>query len=161
MRQPGENDPVLPVSRQWIKGRIKEWGWGSFKKRWKEAKGMRQSKLSLGEEGRSDRAHLLEFDRRTLRHVITVLTGHGNVAKHLKNMGIVRDSLCPKCELGEETVGHYVGRCGVYLRQRFECFNRVRIEENEIAKLPYRWLAKFVKTTGRLSEWAGLGQVRT
>ncbi|CAG0880470.1 unnamed protein product [Cyprideis torosa] len=102
-------DPVLPVSRQWIKGRIKEWGWGSFKKRWKEAKGMRQSKLSLGEEGRSDRAQLLELDRRTLRHVIAVLTGHGNVAKHLKNMGLMRDLLCPKCELGEETVGHYLG----------------------------------------------------
>ncbi|CAG0890006.1 unnamed protein product [Cyprideis torosa] len=36
--------------------------------------------------------------------------GHGNVAKHLKNMGLMRDSLCPKCELGEETVGHYLGR---------------------------------------------------
>ncbi|CAG0901905.1 unnamed protein product [Cyprideis torosa] len=46
---------VLPVSRQWIKGRIKEWGWRSFKKKWKEAEGMRQSKLPLEEEGRRDR----------------------------------------------------------------------------------------------------------
>ncbi|CAG0880380.1 unnamed protein product [Cyprideis torosa] len=43
-------------------------------------------------------------------------------------------------------------------RQQFECFNWRRIEENEVAKLPDRWIAKFVTMTGRLNEWASLGQ---
>ncbi|CAG0888607.1 unnamed protein product [Cyprideis torosa] len=132
--QKGEDDPDLPVSRQWLKRRIKEWGWKSFKKRWKESRGMRQSKLSLGAEGRKDREHLLQMDRKTLRQVFTVITGHGNIGKHLKTMGVIRDSLCPKCGAGEETVGHYLGRCGAYALKRFECFNRGQIREDEIIK---------------------------
>ena len=97
---------------------------------------------------------LLRLDRLGLRHVIQVLTGHCNLAKHRHITGHVVSPDCPMCGLGVETPQHLVESCPIYYRLRDKHLKGTLTELKEIAS-DYKWinLSKFLRATSRLENF--------
>jgi ribonuclease HI len=145
-------EPVLPIPRIRVKTIVKEWGRNSARKRWKQRPDCRQSKLYMREPNNRDQEELMNLKRPALRHLITVLTGHGNMGYHLKTMGMKQSATCPKCGQEEETPDHFVGSCPALFLVRLRTLDRVNISLEDWTKESFRRLSVFIEETGRLTE---------
>ena len=145
-------EPCVPVSRMVIKGKIREWGWKSFHKRWRNLNTCRQAREGIREQTEGDLRSLLQLSRKELRNVIVILTGHGNLGRHLHKMGLVDTPRCQKCQGEEETPGHHVGRCPAYSRRRMTNLGRHMLEDQEWRQMKYWKISNFLKDSGRLNE---------
>ena len=146
-------NPMLPVTRETIKKKIKEWGDMSVRKRWNNSIGSRQARENIRQQLRRDTEELLNLERRDLRHIIMVLTGHGGLGSHLYKMGVQDSAVCRKCKTEDETPSHFVVHCPVYLRQRFAHLGNIIMHEERWQDIPYGRLSRYIKATGRLSEY--------
>jgi hypothetical protein len=146
-------EPFLPVSRGWVKGKIKEWGVMSFRTRWRNLEGCRQFREAWTEERQKDKHLLMNLGRRSLRQVLTILTGHGNIARHLFRMGLKETPSCPECGQGEETPEHHISSCPVFFRQRMKILGHPVIHQGDWTTIKLQKIAKFLEETGRLSKY--------
>ncbi|KAK9497993.1 hypothetical protein O3M35_003884 [Rhynocoris fuscipes] len=78
---------------------------------WQKIPGQRQAKLAI--KGRSKRftADLLNQERKIVRMVVGLLTGHCRLNKHMYNMRLADDDLCRFCLEEEETAVHVLCQC--------------------------------------------------
>ena len=87
--------------------------------------GHRHSKMTLGNKPLQilkDMKKLLK-DRIGYRAAVQLITGHAGLNDHLYKMKLVNSKICPLCESGDETVGHFLGQCPALSRLRGDTFN--------------------------------------
>ena len=144
-------EPALPVSRQYTKRVIREWENYSSFKRWRSLPTCRQSKKYIRGQRKEDLTDLLRMDKLRLRHVITTLTGHGNLGYHLQKMGIRQEDTCPMCETDVETPAHFIGKCPAFLWLRYGVLNYHTLEADQWTRIRYPTLSRYIEATGRLS----------
>jgi ribonuclease HI len=149
---PNGPEPILPIPRTQIKTLSKAWGKNSARKRWKQRDDCRQSKLYMREPTIKDQGELMNLTRQALRHLTTVLTGHGNLGHHLKVMGLKESAKCPKCGQEDETPDHFIGMCPALFRTRLNTLDKVIISRENWTKESFRRLSAYIEHTGRLTE---------
>jgi ribonuclease HI len=142
-------EPSLPVSENVIKTETRKWFRQSWQTSWEELETCRQSKLNIT---RTDAPELLSMTRQHLRHLITVLTGHGNLGHHLQRMGINQNPMCQECGAMDEDAEHFIARCPKYADKRYIVFGRHVLHEGEWRTASYSEMSKFIERTGRLSK---------
>jgi len=54
---------------------------------------------------------ILLYERRTLKIILEMITGHCRLRKHLHTIGIASEPDCRKCGIEEETAHHIVCEC--------------------------------------------------
>jgi len=57
------------------------------------------------------RSAVLKFNRRDIKVLIGLLTGHITLNRHLSVMKLHNDPLCPACGEEEETTYHFLATC--------------------------------------------------
>jgi hypothetical protein len=105
-------EPVLWVSRQNIRKKIKRWidlqhmamCWGLIGTH-------RQAQKLISGRSTTAEVRLLSFNRIQSRAVTGLLTGHNTLRRHLYLMGLIDSPLCRKCGAEEETSAHVLSEC--------------------------------------------------
>jgi ribonuclease HI len=141
-------EPALGISP----GVIRECVFNFFRNKqhcdWRSASGHRQAK-ELNRDCPSMRhKELLRLNRKGLRRVIGLLTGHCTLRRHLNIIGIFDDPMCRGCKFQEETASHILCDCEFYSALRFEHLGRHIIEPWELQDIPVRCLLNFASATG-------------
>jgi hypothetical protein len=105
-------EPILGVSRQTIRRKMKRWMekqhlalWGG------PCSTQRQARELISCPNLATGATLLSFNRTQSRVVIGLLTGHNTLRRHPHIMGLYDSPICRKCGNGEESSVHILCEC--------------------------------------------------
>ena len=91
------------------------------------------------------------IERKQLRVLVGLLTGHIALNRHLSVMKIRTDPLCPACGEEEETSYHLLEKCCVYMVSRYSIMRAHTMEPEELGKVRPTTLLWFARTTKRFS----------
>jgi len=93
----------------------------------------------------------LGIERKHLRVLVGLLTGHIALNRHLSVMKIRTDPLCPACGEEEETSYHLLGKCYAYMVSRYSIMGAHTMEPEELGKVRPSTLLGFTRATKRFS----------
>jgi ribonuclease HI len=96
-------EPALGISKQQLRSALKKWTEDCSKEQWRNTQGCRQSKIFIAGPDKARTEWLLKRSRRALNPLIGILTEHSRLRKHLHQMGLEADPICPRCGEEEET----------------------------------------------------------
>lgn len=146
-------EPGLPVSNECLKSKVNQYVYKQHEKRWKSVQGLRQSKLAIkGPHRGGDLKKAMALNRKELRWLVGMKTGHCRLNRHLALLRVVNSARCPKCNAEEETPYHHGGVCPRYYTIRQLVFGRPALTEEEFYAEPMgKWIA-YLRKTGRLEE---------
>jgi len=139
-------EPYTAISRGTARDIVENWAISEHQKRWKEVKGLRQSKMTLG------------LGRGTLRKLVALTSGHGGFRHHLVGMKILTDDACRLCLEDEETAAHIVCKCPALESIRRGVTGHRFLAESELGRMPFKDMLEITRDTifdeqsGRL-EW--------
>ena len=97
--------------------------------------GHRHTNLTIGNKNKAIKKHItttLINNRENYRTAMYLITGHCSLNKHLYTMHRSNTKLCPKCELAEETVTHFLGECPSTSLIRGNTFHNYYMSINDI-----------------------------
>jgi ribonuclease HI len=148
-------EPVLPISKSLSRSMVRQWQRDQHSAVCGRVTTCRQTKEALPNLCRKSERFMAGLNRKTLRLLLSVLTGHCALNRHLHLMGKVQSPTCPKCELEEETAHHFVGTCPAYTRARFHHYGKATLTVEDRRDSSLKSLVAFIKRTGRLNEVSG------
>ena len=141
-------EPRLPISEETINTSIKKWSKDRHNCKWRERTNCRQTKLVLPEIGHKWSRRILNYDRRHLRIIIQLVTGHANLKRHRYLMGLEDNANCDICE-EQETAIHMITTCARYTVERMAILDKPIIQVQDISKYPLRKILNFACETNR------------
>ena len=112
----------------------------------------RHSRLTLNNK----KPHLKDMkkllnNRNDYRTAVQLITGQAGLYYHLHKIHQVPSKTCPKCEMEDETVAHFLGQCPFYAATRAEVFNDYYISMTDIFEQhSIIQIVKYANKTGRL-----------
>jgi hypothetical protein len=81
-------DSVLPFSAEVTKGVIERLKEQEGEREWREASGCRQTQMMIGGMDHKITGYLLKLGKSNLKMLTDIITGHNNLNRHLKIIGI-------------------------------------------------------------------------
>ena len=101
---------------------------------------------------------LLNLDRKAIRLILQVITGHASLRRHKALAdGVDTDPMCPLCGRKEETPQHFVGECRHWTDIRKQVFGKDEVMlADELRNRNIRSIVRFMVLTSRL-ESGGTG----
>ena len=139
----------LPQShiKKAIDNTVKEWDSMTWTKN-----GPRHSRLTLNNnQNHTKNIKKLLNNRRDYRTAVQLITGQAGLYYHLHKINQVSTKTCPKCDMEDETVSHFLGQCSFYAATRAEVFNDYYISMTYIyERHSILQIVKYANKTGRL-----------
>ena len=126
--------------------------------------GHRHTNLTIGNKNKAIKKHInttLINNRENYRTAMYLITGHCSLNKHLYTMHRSNTKLCPKCELAEETVTHFLGECPSTSLIRGNTFHNYYMSINDIFdnyNMSTISIIKYTKRTKRFNDLEHLDQ---
>lgn len=114
-------EPFLGISKSAVKQEITNWGQSQIASIWGEMRGLRQAKTFITPSP-SIAKKLLGLNRRELRILAGLLTGHCPARYHLHKIGMWPNNLCRFCLLELESSAHLLCFCGALVSRRLRFF---------------------------------------
>ena len=143
-------EPALGISKQ-LRSALKRWTEDCSKEQWRQTQGCRQSKTFISGPDKARTEWLLKRSRQALNPLIGILTGHCRLRKHLHQMGLEADPVCPRCGEEEETAWHFLSTCEALGRLRQSIFGSPEIQEEDAGLLFWTDILAFLLRSGRFS----------
>lgn len=150
-RAPVGPEPIIGISHQYAKARIKENVFQEHCRRWRGLEeGLRQARdfIKGPDPGRARR--LLGLGRDSVRFVIGLLTGHNTLRRHLALIGTIVDSRCRKCGEEEESSFHILCECHALAGARLRLLGQPYPDRASIREVELGALLHFGKSAGLL-----------
>lgn len=110
-------EPFFGIPDCSLKMELKRWETSMVMSNWNAAIACRQSKRFIYPCEKSSRV-LLKLDKRNLRIIIGLLTGHCPCRYHLVKMNKLQDSRCRFCNIENETSEHLLCECSALIQRR-------------------------------------------
>ncbi|KAJ8919400.1 hypothetical protein NQ315_016493 [Exocentrus adspersus] len=112
-------EPFCGIAKTHVRASIDEWMDGKSWEWWRKLPQQRQAKMFI--KGRSARLtdDLLGQNRKAIRIIVGLLTGHCRLNKHMSLMGLAEEATCRFCSEEEETAVHVLCQCEGLARLRF------------------------------------------
>lgn len=142
-------EPVIGVSSQVIKTAFSRWSTGAHSAHWRMVVGCRQAKELIASPSAKFTRSLLRLDRKWLRLLVGVLTGHCGLNKHLTTLRVANDSRCGLCRTEDETALHYLGQCDALAFKRLCTFGSAYLTPKDIQAIKVSTLLEFIKNSKR------------
>ena len=139
-------EPRIPISEQSLNTHIKKWGKAEHDRTWNNKTDCRQSRLVLPSVSHSWK--ILRYERRHVRVLTQLVTGHANLKRHRYLMKMEEDPLCDMCKV-EETALHLMTNCARYSVIRAAILGNPAISESNIRNYKVSKILRFAKETGR------------
>jgi hypothetical protein len=144
-------EPVLGVSRQNIRRKMKSWIENKHVALWRgPCSTQRQARELISGPDLAMWARLLSFNRTQTRVVIGLLTGHNTLRRHLHIMGLCNDPMCKKWGTEEETSVHILCECEALASLRHTHLGSFLLNPEDIRELGVGAIWNFAKGTGLL-----------
>ena len=139
-------EPRIPISEQKLKTHIKQWSKADHDKMWKNKVDCRQSRLVLPDV--NHRWKILRYEKRHVRVLTQLVTGHANLKRHRYLMKLEDDPQCHICQT-EETAIHLLTNCARYNVIRAAIFGNPTISVEHIKNYSLSKILKFANETKR------------
>ena len=144
-------EPRVPISQSVLKEEINKWIEMEHNENWKKRKDCRQTKLILPDSTHEWKSKILNYERRHIRVLTQLVTGHANLKRHRYLMGMETSPTCDKCQEEEETAIHLMTTCPHYWWERMQHLGAAIITEDEIRGKTIKEILKFAQATKRWS----------
>ena len=95
---------------------------------------------------------LLNLNRKQLRILTMLLTGHGKFKYHLFNMGLSDEKICRFCKRAPETGIHLIYHCIKFEYHRVLFYGRSLMLPEDIHNNTFKYMLNFIKASGILRE---------
>ena len=140
-------EPRLPVSNCVTTNILKQWSRNQHNTKWQEATEYRQSKLVLPETTHKWRKTSLQLNKKHLRILTQLVTGHANLKRHRYIMGMEDNPDCNHCG-DEQTSTHILAKCPGLAGPRTAILGKPIISIADIKNYNINTILKFAKQTG-------------
>jgi ribonuclease HI len=106
-------EPIIPVPRSWIKGKINAYITKEWISRWKGTNEARQTKIFFPEPNAKNSKKLLRYDRTTCAKLFRWISGHSfhRYHNHITNPNKYPNPLCRACNTEREETSHLFAYC--------------------------------------------------
>lgn len=94
---------------------------------------------------------ILQLGRNNVRLLVSVLTGHNILNKHMHTIGINANPMC-RCGLEEETGIHFLCVCPLYFSSRLMKLGATSLDPNELNQVKLPRLLDFIHGTKRFDQ---------
>ena len=111
----------------------------------------RQSKVMINQPETEREKILMSLNRKQLRAITMLLTGHGIFKNHMHKMKLADDKLCRYCGNANETSTHLLCFCSRYEYYRCILFGDTIIQPNFSHEYSFKDLMLFLKLSGLLN----------
>ncbi|KAJ8976550.1 hypothetical protein NQ317_011814 [Molorchus minor] len=138
-------EPILGVPYSMGVSAMKELLTQEFKNSWHATPGVRQAKTHIEGPSLKLTKCLLGINRRDIRMVTGLLTGHCHLSRHLQLIGIAEDPECRWCLEDEETSPHVLTECPAIARVRERHFGSSVLNPKDVKSIQLRKLCTFAK----------------
>ena len=92
---------------------------------------------------------LLSLNKKDMRIVIGIITGHYSLNAHLSRIGIRADPDCDHCSHLEETAFHFLCECTGFAETRRRIFGNDAITTDDVMSKPLSKIIAFVQQSER------------
>ncbi|KAJ8914040.1 hypothetical protein NQ315_017559 [Exocentrus adspersus] len=99
------------IAKTHVRASIDEWMDGKSREWWRKLPQQRQAKMFIKERSASLTDDLLGQNRKAIRIIVGLLTGHCRFNKHMSLMGLAEEATCRFCSEEEETAVHVMCQC--------------------------------------------------
>jgi ribonuclease HI len=125
-------EPIIPVPRSWIKGKIHAYLTKEWTSRWQGTSEARQTKLFFPEPNAKNSKKLLSYDRPTCAKLFRWVSGHSfhRYHNHITNPTTYNSPLCRACKTEKEETSHLFAHCHGLAQQRMKICGTVTLPEN-------------------------------
>jgi len=104
-------EPSVGISTSTVRSSISSWAIQEQSRLWQALPKCRQAKLFMNTPDKGLVRFALSLEKKDLRILVGLLTGHVDLNRHLKIMGLCNEVVCPLCQDEEETSIHFVAQC--------------------------------------------------
>lgn len=147
--RPTGPEPMLPIGRCLIRGRMKEACRAEHKNIWLNVKDSKLTKKFIAEPNQGTAKYLMSLNRDKLKPIVEVITGHCRLNKHLKVLGIKSDETCPLCLESEETAEHFLAECPALAGTRLAVFGKAFPPTDDLMWATPRNISRYLQRTSR------------
>jgi len=91
----------------------------------------------------------LSLEKKDLKVLVGLLTGHVDLNRHLKIMGLCNEAVCPLCQDEEETSIHFVAQCSATMLLRKSVLGDYTLSLDTLNGIHWTVLLRFAKASKR------------
>ena len=142
-------NPIIPLNHTVTKQQIRKWALKQHTKEWAERSDCRQTKLLLPEVNKTWSRDILRKSRQAIRVITQIIIGHAELKRHRYLMGLETEPTCNKCEEEEETSEHFLLKCPVYAKLRYQIFGKAIMKTEDIRMENIPTILKYIENTKR------------
>ena len=129
-------EPFCGVAKPCIRSSINDWLQNKSLEWWRSFPHQRQAKEFIKERSAKFTEDLLRQNRKAIRIIVSLLTGHCRLNRHMSLMGLAEDATCRFCQEEEETSVHVLCHCEGLARLRFQLLGEEKPRANSYTKEP-------------------------
>lgn len=139
---------VVPLPPVVINQKINNWLNEKVTKYWQNLPGLEVSKSLIQSIDHKRFQDIIKLNRRDLRILVGLLTGHCPLYYILLQRKIVNMADCRFCMEEDETSTHVLCSCAGLISFRQDCFNIQYLQPNEVCKLSIHNILSFARKSG-------------
>jgi hypothetical protein len=109
---------------------------------------LRQAQEFISGPDLDTKAKLMSFNRTQSRVVVSLLTGHNTLRRHLHLLELVDSPLCWRCRVEEETSAHILCKCEALASLRQVHLGSFFLELEDVKSISLGAIWNFSKATG-------------
>jgi ribonuclease HI len=144
-------EPTIGLHAGSVKALLKRKTEEEHQKAWEGLQTCRQAKEFLVGCKLSTTKYLLGLDKKSIRTMVGVLTGHNSLRYHLNKMGLSNDPNCRRCGDVPETAKHFLCHCPALYRLRTKWLGDFYITLEEFQQIPLTNVLSFITESKWLS----------
>jgi hypothetical protein len=110
----------------------------------------RQSKLWIKHPKLQTSKYLMSLPKKQLKTLVSLITGHCCLNKHLHRMSLTTSPVRASCQLEEETALHFVCVCPTFAKLRIRIFGKPIMIGSEFTEVSGFAILRFAFQSGRL-----------
>lgn len=141
--------PFFPITDRKYRQVCKKWTDDDMRQRWQNTIGCSHTKIFIESPDPKLTNQLLELSKAKVCSIVSLITGHIGLNKHLKVLGIRDDPDCDRCGGGMETAAHFLCECPGYNNMRKDIFGSPKLTAREIVSSKIWRLHSFASRSGR------------
>ncbi|KAJ8911477.1 hypothetical protein NQ315_010848 [Exocentrus adspersus] len=140
-------EPFCGIAKTHVRASIDEWMDGKSREWWRNFRQQRQAKMFIKERSARLTEDLLGQNRKAIRIIVGLLTGHCRLNKHMSLMVLAEEATCRFCSEEEETAVHVLCQCEGLARLRFLILGEENPSASSYTKAPLSRLWSLIQRT--------------
>jgi ribonuclease HI len=124
-------EPIIPVPKSWIKGKIKMYVHDEWKQRWEGIQEARQTRIFFPEPNIRKSKKLMSYDKQTCGKMFRWISGHSFHRYHnyLTDPERFGSSMCRACREEREETSHLFAFCGGLAHVRMRLLGKAMLDQ--------------------------------